>query len=137
MEQRFPAGAEIEPVSYTQFRDHIGGYAGAIAAAVEQRASEQHYQESQIKSTVDYLKERSGLLRNGLKQDIDYSFLRPEVEHWFDMALAVTRSSNSLETSNSVIHKSLDAIQGLLIVNGVLTDEAKEQLKSKTANDPQ
>lgn len=139
MEQRFPAGSEAEPVSYTQLRDYIGGYTGAISVELQKKALELGYSENEIKPTIDNLKQRTALFRNGLKTDLNYSFLKPQVENWFGMALAVVQSS-TIETSKSALQKSLEAIQGVMVVNGAFTDEALVQLQSlkdETSSSPQ
>lgn len=123
--------SEQEPVSTEEVLARFNSWPAEIAEALRKRAEQRQYDKDEVEATLDYLKGKSEILAQGLLPAADHAFLSGIIEQWFSMAETSARFSNESETSDRVIRRAVDAIHVSMVVNNLISEEAKAELNQR------
>jgi hypothetical protein len=117
-------------VTAEQVLDKLNSYVETIAAGLSKQAQLHNYPVDHTQATLDFLYDKAEVFSTGLLPADDYSFLSKELDHWLGMGTVVQELSD-FEASDLLIHRTVNAIQGAMIVNKMLSEEAIAELSKK------
>lgn len=130
MTERSLNTSEDQPVTREQVTSRLKGYVGEITDSFLKQAQKNNYPEADVQAAVERMQAKAAILSKGLIPAEDHKFLNSVIENWLGMATMV-RDSNDIDASLRIMRQTIDAVQVAMVTNGMLSEEAKEELKEK------
>jgi hypothetical protein len=121
--------SDKEPVATEEVSAQLTNGAEEIAKALRVRAQQRNYNPTHVQETLDYLSGKTAILAKGLLPAEDHTFLSGVIDNVFGMAHTSARYSNEIEPSERVIRWSVDTIHVTMVVNNLISEEAKAELE--------
>jgi hypothetical protein len=131
MGEKSPRSVEAEPVTAQQILDELSVMKESIEGLILKHDDTAGYNKAEAERVLDLLRGKIDLFSKGLLPSDDYSRLKGVIDQWLGLAKSMSYSPNNILTSEDILKKALNAVQGNLIVNHLLSDEALEELGSR------
>lgn len=131
MVERIETNPDDDKVSAEHVFEQFEHIVEDIEGNIRERTLDRYYNAIEAERLIHEMKERTHLLSWGLLPSDDYSVLSQTIDRWMGNAREITRNARELETCEKVVKLALDAVQGNMIANKLLSDEALQEIKGR------